>query len=147
MRCYSPVQVRASVDYSSDPTQYHIGYTSMFAEAVGVAPFKDNFWTTSVQPGNPGSKLMFTVTCLGPLVLRGTVGARHDGLLHQFSPLLLCLVSLRRMCQSTPRCCQSTSFSACPFFACLRLFPAVSLRLGRLIVSFACIASIFAALQ
>ena len=49
--------MRASVDYSSDPSQYDIGYTSMFAEAVGVAPFKDDFWTTGVQPGNPGSKL------------------------------------------------------------------------------------------
>ena len=25
--------------------------------------------------------------CLGPLALRGTVGARHDGLLRQLSPL------------------------------------------------------------
>ena len=99
MRCYSPVQVRASVDYSSDPTQYHIGYTSMFAEAVGVAPFKDNFWTTSVQPGNPGSKLMFTGTCLGPLVLRGTVGVRHDGLPRQVSPLLPVVCQCLCLCE------------------------------------------------
>ena len=44
-------------------------------------------------------------------------------------------VSLRRICRSTTRCCQSTSFSACPFFAYLRLFPVVSLWLGRPILS------------
>ena len=26
--------------------------TNMFAAAVGLAPFKDNFWTTETQPGN-----------------------------------------------------------------------------------------------
>ena len=36
------------------------------------------------------------------------------------------LVSLRRMCRSAPRCCQSSSSSAYPLFACLRLFPEVS---------------------
>ena len=25
----------------------------MFAHAMGVAPFKDNFWSTTKQPGNP----------------------------------------------------------------------------------------------
>ena len=42
---------------------------------------------------------------------------------------------LRSMCRSTPRCCQSSSYSACSFFACLRLFPVVSLWLGRPILS------------
>ena len=31
----------------------------MLAHAVGLAPFKDNFWSTSVQPGNPYSKSDF----------------------------------------------------------------------------------------
>ena len=45
-------QTRASNDYV-DPSQWKIGYTSMFTEALKVAPFKDNLWTSSVQTGNP----------------------------------------------------------------------------------------------
>ena len=45
------------------------------------------------------------------------------------------LESQRRICRSTPRCCRSSSFSACPFFDCLRLFPVISLWLGRPILS------------
>ena len=58
------------------------------------------------------------------------------------------LVSWRKMCRSTPRCCQSTPSSTSPFFACLRLFREVSLRLGRMI--FSCIPtpfSVFVALH
>ena len=120
--------------------------------------------------------MMNALPCLGPLTPRGVVGARHDGLPRQFSPFLpvvchglnLCEGSagpLRdvvnpalflpapsspafEICRSTPRCCQSISFSACPFFACLRLlFPVVLLRLGRPILSGAHTISVFAALQ
>ena len=43
-----------SDDYGPGGTEhFKIGISSMFAHALGVAPFKDNFWTTSVQPGNP----------------------------------------------------------------------------------------------
>ena len=35
--------------------------------------------------------------------------------------------SQRRICRSTLRCYHSSSFSACPFFDCLRLFPVVLL--------------------
>jgi len=47
---------RASGDYAShltDPksSQWAIGISSMFAEAIGIAPFKDVFWSTSIQPG------------------------------------------------------------------------------------------------
>ena len=31
----------------------------MFAHAMGVAPFKDNFWTTSDQPGNIYGQLKY----------------------------------------------------------------------------------------
>ncbi len=53
VRRYVP-QARASDDYqprSGDP-QWKIGVSSLFADAVGIAPFKDTFWTTSDQPGN-----------------------------------------------------------------------------------------------
>ena len=51
----------------------------------------------------------------------------------------------RRRCRSTPRCCQSSSFSF--FFDCLRLYPVVSLWLGSPILSRAHAISVFAALQ
>ena len=57
------------------------------------------------------------------------------------------LGSLRRICRSTPRCCQSSSFSACPFFVCFRLFLEVSLQLGRPILPRAHTTSAFATPQ
>jgi len=47
-------QARASDDYHPGGDQWHqLGTTSMFAYALGLAPSKDNFWSTSVQPGSP----------------------------------------------------------------------------------------------
>jgi len=47
-------QARASGDYSQSRTDQwsQLGTTSMFAYAIGVAPSKDNYWSTSVQKGN-----------------------------------------------------------------------------------------------
>ena len=87
---------------------------------------------SNCNPNSNNHNPKCALLCLGPLAPRGAVGARHDGLPH-LSTRADCvswLVSLRRICRSTPRCCKSTSFSACPFFACLRLFPVVSLWLG-----------------
>ena len=55
-----------SNDYQPGEDNWMIGFSSMFADAIGVAPFKDNFWTTAVQPGNPYSKciLYFKITQL-----------------------------------------------------------------------------------
>ncbi len=49
---------RASDDYAlhlKNPAylQWNIGISSMFADAIGIAPFKDVFWSTSVQPASP----------------------------------------------------------------------------------------------
>jgi len=46
------VQARVSNDYQPGNDQWQIGISSMFAHALGVAPFKDNFWTTTNQTGN-----------------------------------------------------------------------------------------------
>jgi hypothetical protein len=51
-------QARASNDYAADlkhdkVSQWNIGITSMFLDALGIAPNKDVLWSTSVQPGNP----------------------------------------------------------------------------------------------
>jgi hypothetical protein len=49
---------RASDDYAVHLTnqaksQWNIGISSLFADAVGLAPFKDVLWSTSLQPGAP----------------------------------------------------------------------------------------------
>jgi hypothetical protein len=47
-------QARASDDYhSGDTDQWNVLVTSILAHAIGLAPSKDNFWSTPVQPGNP----------------------------------------------------------------------------------------------
>ncbi|XP_062503496.1 uncharacterized protein LOC134180364 [Corticium candelabrum] len=43
-------QTRASNDYTAGNTQWRIGDTSILNHAVGLAPFKDNFFTNSTQP-------------------------------------------------------------------------------------------------
>lgn len=35
------------------PQSWTVGRVSVLARALGVAPFKDTFWSTAVQPGNP----------------------------------------------------------------------------------------------
>ncbi|XP_055899049.1 uncharacterized protein LOC106054416 [Biomphalaria glabrata] len=46
-------QTRVSHDYNPGLRQWDIGVTSMFVDAVGLAPYKDTFWTTQKQPGSP----------------------------------------------------------------------------------------------
>ncbi|CAF1399023.1 unnamed protein product [Adineta ricciae] len=50
-------QARASTDYAvhleGKAQQWAIGISSMFLDAIGIAPFKDVFWSTSVQPDAP----------------------------------------------------------------------------------------------
>eukprot|EP01012_Entosiphon_sulcatum_P006732 TRINITY_DN13233_c0_g1_i2.p1 TRINITY_DN13233_c0_g1~~TRINITY_DN13233_c0_g1_i2.p1 ORF type:complete len:763 (+),score=129.91 TRINITY_DN13233_c0_g1_i2:23-2290(+) len=44
---------RASGDYSQGRSQqWRIGISSVFADAVGLLPSKDNYWSKSEQPGN-----------------------------------------------------------------------------------------------
>ncbi|CAF1203745.1 unnamed protein product [Rotaria sordida] len=49
-------QARVSSDYTSHivhkGNQWNIGITSMLADALGIAPFKDVFWSTSNEPGS-----------------------------------------------------------------------------------------------
>lgn len=47
-------QIRASDDHMpgvDSQTQWHMGWSSMLAWSLGLAPFKDNLWSTAVQPG------------------------------------------------------------------------------------------------
>lgn len=48
---------RTSTDYAFHikglAEQWAIGISSMFADAIGLAPFKDVFWSSSLEPGAP----------------------------------------------------------------------------------------------
>ena len=46
------LQGRVTDDYQPGNDQWKIGVTSIFAHALGVAPYKDNHWTTTNQTGN-----------------------------------------------------------------------------------------------
>lgn len=50
-------QARTSTDYAvhldGNAQQWAIGISNMFVDAIGLAPFKDVFWSTSLQPGSP----------------------------------------------------------------------------------------------
>ncbi|GFR71337.1 non-lysosomal glucosylceramidase, partial [Elysia marginata] len=48
--------VRVSNDYHLQPDQWKIGVTSHLANALGLAPSKDTFWTTVEQAGNSYGK-------------------------------------------------------------------------------------------
>ena len=55
-------QVRASDDHMPGVdswSQWNMGFSSLLAWAVGLAPFKDNYWSTAVQPGGtrPGPEV------------------------------------------------------------------------------------------
>ncbi len=60
------LQSRVTDDYGPGNDNWMIGVTSMFADALGLAPSKDVFWTTSHQPGNPYG--LYLNTILGTLM-------------------------------------------------------------------------------
>ena len=71
--CYSSVtQIRATTDYNPGNHQWRIGLNSLLAWSLGLAPFKDNFWSTEHQPGSvygssavePNSRLQALVSAL-----------------------------------------------------------------------------------
>lgn len=46
---------RASGDYHPGQDNWEIGLSALFYGAVGIAPSKDDWWTTETQPGSPYS--------------------------------------------------------------------------------------------
>ena len=94
---------------------------------------------------------VIALPCIGPLAPRGAVGARHDGLPRQFSPLLPVVCHGLSLSEgfAGPLCDVITPalFRPAPFFDCLRLFPVVLLWIGRPIFSSAHTISVYAALQ
>jgi hypothetical protein len=43
---------RASGDYQAGNDQWKLGLSSILANALALAPSKDNYWTTTTQPGS-----------------------------------------------------------------------------------------------
>eukprot|EP00053_Salpingoeca_punica_P027614 m.25231 g.25231 ORF g.25231 m.25231 type:complete len:316 (-) comp9717_c0_seq1:39-986(-) len=52
MECPAMTNARASDDYHPGNEQWNIGTSSILAWATGIAPSKDNYWSTPDQPGN-----------------------------------------------------------------------------------------------
>ncbi|XP_061171988.1 non-lysosomal glucosylceramidase-like [Saccostrea echinata] len=82
-------QVRVSEDYHPGGEQWRIGITSLFVGALGMRPFKDNFWTSKAQPEDksgktePYSALNAVVSTLsmGPVGPSDRIGAINTSLL------------------------------------------------------------------
>ena len=50
------VSIRSSGDYEPGNRQWDISISAIYTHALGLAPFKDTFWTTPKQPGHPGKE-------------------------------------------------------------------------------------------
>ncbi|XP_076450230.1 uncharacterized protein LOC143286522 [Babylonia areolata] len=83
-------QVRFSDSYRAGDEQWRIGEVSIWADALGIAPFKDTFWTIPKQPGNtynllePNTELQVAVATLST----GSVGP-SDSISHANVSMLM----------------------------------------------------------
>jgi len=85
-------QTRASADHFVSSEQWRLGISSMFADAIGIAPSKDNFWSKKYQPGNKYHKtekspMMEAVVALlstGPLAPGDRIGYTDPDFLARF---------------------------------------------------------------
>lgn len=48
------VSIRSSGDYEPGNRQWDISISAIYTDALGLAPFKDTFWTVPREPGHPG---------------------------------------------------------------------------------------------
>ncbi|XP_071096650.1 uncharacterized protein [Haliotis cracherodii] len=67
-------QARVSGDYIPGTANWKLGISSIFAYALGIAPSKDNFWTTGVQPGSKYGNKTEPCTSLNALVATLSTG-------------------------------------------------------------------------
>ncbi len=86
-------QIRASTDYCPGTDQWKMGENAMLCWALGLAPFKDVFWSTEVQEGstyNNGkvTEPNFELQALVSALSRGAVGP-GDKIGHMNRELLL----------------------------------------------------------
>ena len=84
--------VRASHDYHPNIDQWSTGVSGMFHHAVGLAPSKDNFWTTDKQKGTsydkgtatePYNRLQAaaTISTTGPVATSDKIGRADRNLI------------------------------------------------------------------
>lgn len=133
-------QVRASDDHVPGANYYHnqwrIGYSSLLAWAVAVAPFKDNYWSTSLQPGSsvgnsleisPALHEAISVFSAGPVTPGDGVGYSDRAL-------------IMRACTTGGRLLQP-SRAATAIDACIlnRAFPATSGAKGEIYATYSSI--------
>eukprot|EP01116_Phalansterium_solitarium_P006814 TRINITY_DN1920_c0_g1_i1.p1 TRINITY_DN1920_c0_g1~~TRINITY_DN1920_c0_g1_i1.p1 ORF type:complete len:305 (-),score=14.08 TRINITY_DN1920_c0_g1_i1:192-1106(-) len=80
----SVTNARASEDNFPGSGHWFIGHTSMLISALGLNPFKDNFWTNSTQPDstygssiewNPALQAVVSVFSAGPVGISDSIGA------------------------------------------------------------------------
>ncbi|XP_062593083.1 uncharacterized protein LOC134254572 [Saccostrea cucullata] len=82
-------QARVSGDYHPGKDQWKIGVSSMLADAIGIRPFKDTFWTTTTQPGNkykttepfPGLNAVVSTLSTGPVGPGDMIGGTNVSML------------------------------------------------------------------
>eukprot|EP00052_Salpingoeca_macrocollata_P034590 m.12039 g.12039 ORF g.12039 m.12039 type:complete len:746 (-) comp6683_c0_seq1:50-2287(-) len=91
IECPAMTNARASGDYHPGNSQWYVGMSSLFAWATGIAPSKDNYWSTPVQPGThygpntkePYNRLQAAVITLttGPVAPSDMVGGSDAALI------------------------------------------------------------------
>ena len=77
-------QIRVTNDYATNwdygGEQWRLGVSSLFASSIGLAPFKDVFWTTSRQPGNPYAFTTYSRFIYEPYVQLNAVVSTMTGI-------------------------------------------------------------------
>jgi len=89
----SVTQARASDDYQPGNNQWQLGHASLFFWSVGLAPFKDTFWSSSTpQPGcnptyskceepNPVLETLVATLTAGPVGPSDSIGQLNPDLI------------------------------------------------------------------
>jgi hypothetical protein len=75
----SVTQIRATTDYIGNSGQWRIGVNSLLAWSLGMAPFKDTFWSSKFQPGGKYEAKVHESNCeleaLSSALSSGAVGS------------------------------------------------------------------------
>lgn len=111
-------QVRASDDYHPGNEQWRVGRTSLLAHALGLAPSKDNFWTSTSEPLNPynltepypGLEAAVAVLSTGPVQLGDGPGMADPAVAAR-----LCAADGRLLGPSRPATAVDSTYAALAF--------------------------------
>ncbi len=90
--------IRISDDYSTNINQWNIGRASMVTWALGVIPFKDTFWTMSIQPQSTYGNFTEPNIELNALVALMSLGTNDSSLpIKECVTAILEYITLRRV--------------------------------------------------